>query len=560
MIESSESAKGLDHEDLSSPLELDRRPEPSHRPDGGAPVMSAPDRASSPLASPVFRLLFVATAVSNLGTWMQEVGRAWLMTELTTSVPLIALLQSAAMAAMVIVVLPAGILADLVDRKRLILAGYVWLIAVSFILALLARYGAATPALILALTFAGAAGAAFVGPPSQAVLAEIVGERQLERAMVLNGISFNLARALGPALGGALVALAGVPAVFFLNAVSFVAVVLVFASWRPALRPEPPMPRERPMQALRAGLRYAHHAPELRDTLLRTVAFALPASALWALLPVVARARTSAGPLEYGILLGLVGLGSAITGVALPRLKARLMPQRLLLIAGTVLGIALVAAAFPMLLWPAMVVAGFGWMVTLALLMAGAQTATPPWVRGRAAALFMLALGSGLALGSTAWGNLVAWAGLAPTLIAAGVAQIVAAVVTRGLMAPTSTSDAALVVEPRWPAPQVARLESASGPVLVTIAYTVLPGAEGDFMALMRKIARTRRASGTIAWDLFRQGSEPGFWLETNLVSSWEDHLRQRNRQTAEAQSMERDLRAFLVPNEEPLVTHWFAS
>lgn len=518
--------------------------------------MSASPQSRGPLALPVFRMLFAATAASNLGTWMQEVGRAWLMTDLTTSATLIALLQSAAMTAMVVVVLPAGIMADLLDRRRLILAGHVWLIAVSAALALVAAFGLATPALILALTFAGAAGAAFVSPPAQAVLADIVGEDHLGQAMVLNGISFNVARAVGPALGGALVAFAGVPAVFALNAISFGAVLVVFLAWRPPVRPAPTMPRERPMQALRAGLRYARHAPELRDTLLRTLAFAIPASALWALLPVVARRVPGAGPLDYGILLGLVGAGSALTGFALPWLRARLSAQQLLMLAGGLLGLALLAVTVPVLVWPAMGMAGVGWMVTLALLMAGAQTATPPWVRGRAAALFMLALGLGLALGSAGWGSLASQAGLTTALLAAGLTQVAAALATRRLHAPGATSDAAVVVEPRWPQPQVAQ-GAVSGPVFVTIAYDVQPEAEAEFAALMQQIARTRRASGTRARDPFRHGAEAGQWLETNPVASWDDHLRQRTRQTAEAQRMEQALRAYLRPGSEPRVTHW---
>ncbi len=529
----------------------------------GAPAqgkqMSRTGLLHGPLASALFRSLFLATAVSNIGTWMQEVGRAWLMTDLTSSPAIIAMLQATAMAAMVLVVLPAGILADLADRRRLILFGHVWLIGVSASLALLATSGRATPELILALTFAGAAGAAFVSPPSQAVLADIVGEEHLAQAMVLNGISFNLARAIGPALGGGLIALAGVPAVFVFNALSFLGILLIFANWRPAARPHAKLPRERPMQALRAGLRYARHAPALRDILLRILAFAIPASALWALLPVVARALPAAGPLQYGILLGLVGLGSAITGFALPRLRALLLPQRLLMVGGLMLAIALLAMTNPVALWPAMVAAGFGWMVTLALLMAGAQTATPTWVRGRAAALFMLSLGLGLALGSAAWGAIAAWAGLETALLAAGLAQMVVAWTTRGLSAPSAKSDAAIVVEPSWPAPQVRVAEPGSGPVFITISYYVQPAFEGPFVELMNRIAATRRASGTIAWDLLRHGAEPNLWLETNLVASWDEHLRQRDRQTAEAQQMEQELRAFRRPGEEPCVTHWLA-
>lgn len=517
--------------------------------------------AFAPLARPLFLALFLATAVSNVGAWMQDVGRAWLMTELTPSPVLVALVQGAAMAALAVFTLPAGVAADALDRRRILLWAQAWMLAASGLLGALALAGAMTPDLLLLLTFLSAAGAAFVTPAFQAALPEIVGEDDLPQAVMLNGISFNVARAVGPAIGGAAVAAFGAGAVFLLNALTFAGVLAVLLAWRPKPAAPSAAPRERALEALAAGLRYARSAPAMRGVLLRTLAFALPASALFALLPLVARAQPQAGPDAYGLLLAGLGAGSIAAGLVLPRLERRIGARHLLVGAACALAVGLLAAPLdPALALAAMVVAGVGWMISMASLMVGAQVAAPGWVRGRAVSIFMLVFAGAMAVGAPLWGALAGAIGLAGALAAAAALLVAGAVATRSAPLATARDASADVVGATWPAPAVAGEPGiARGPVHITIEYRVAPGRESEFLGLMDEIAATRRATGTLSWRLWAHGAEPGRWLETNLVGSWGEHLRQRARQTAETRDLEARVHATLDPQTPFVVTHWFA-
>ncbi|MFQ6548589.1 MFS transporter [Aestuariibius sp. 2305UL40-4] len=522
--------------------------------------------ALAPLRNRLFAALFIATTVSNFGTWVQDVGRAWLMTELTPSATLVALVQSAAMAAMALLVLPAGVMADLYDRRRLLLGAQIAMLLVTVVLGLVTISGAMTPTLLLGLTFALAAAAAFSLPTFQAMIADIVGESDLTQALVLNGISFNLARAVGPALGGVLVAAIGPGAVFLLNAVSFAGVVGVLffakaASAQAALE-ELQIGRERALAALRAGLRYARNAPSLRSLLMRTALFSVPASALWALLPLVARRDLQAGPEVYGLLLAAVGIGSLIAGVALAAMRKRADDAHLVGMAGVFLGAAIgLLALAPALAVPAMILAGMGWMICMALLTAGVQVAVPGWIRGRATSLFMMVFAVGMGAGSLLWGALADIIDLTAALVSAGVLQLVGTAVMFAwpmpkAKAPSSTTRAAV-----WPEPNInADIVPTDGPVLVTVQYAVRQGMEDRFHEIICRIASTRRASGTVTWDLFEHGGEPRRFMEVNLVATWDDHLRQRSRQSAEAVELEQMLRATLQEESEPRVVHWIGA
>ncbi len=538
----------------------------SHTPTELEPTERETGSALAPLRNRLFLALFIATTVSNFGTWVQDVGRAWLMTELTPSATLVALVQSAAMAAMALLVLPAGVMADLYDRRRLLLGAQIAMLLVTVVLGLVTISGAMTPTLLLGLTFALAAAAAFSLPTFQAMIADIVGEDDLTQALVLNGISFNLARAVGPALGGVLVAAIGPGAVFLLNAVSFAGVVGVLffakaASAQAALG-ELQIGRERALAALRAGLRYARNAPSLRSLLVRTALFSVPASALWALLPLVARRDPQAGPEVYGLLLAAVGIGSLIAGVTLAAMRKRADDAHLVGMAGVFLGAAIgLLALAPALAVPAMILAGMGWMICMALLTAGVQVAVPGWIRGRATSLFMMVFAVGMGAGSLLWGALADTIDLTAALVSAGVLQLVGTAVTFAwpmpkAKAPSSTTRAAV-----WPEPNInADIDPTDGPILVTVRYAVRQGMEDRFHEIICRIASTRRASGTVTWDLFEHGGEPRRFMEVNLVATWDDHLRQRNRQSAEAVELEQMLRATLQEESEPRVAHWIGA
>lgn len=511
----------------------------------------------TPLRRPVFRALFIATAVSNLGGWMQEVGRAWLMTELAPSPLLVALVQSATMAAMALFSLPAGVVADAADRRLVLLIAQGWMMMVAALLGLLTVTGTITPALVLLLSFLAAAGATFAGPAFQAALPDLVKDDELPAAVTLNGLSFNASRAIGPAIGGAVVAVGGAAGVFFLNAASFAAVLLVLLRWRGP--PAGPHAREPFAPALRAGLRFARNAGPLRRVLALAIAFALPASAFWALLPVVASAGVDATAAGYGFLLGLVGTAAVVAGLLTPRLRAGLGDRWLGTIAfiALALGIALTVADDAGRI-VGMLVAGFGWPVSLTLLMIAAQRALPGWVRGRGLSMFLLCFALAMAIGSAAWGVVAERLGASTALMIAAGTQAASALVYA--VWPPEHADDQTSVERAWPAPRLAgEPHPDAGPVLITIEYRVPQENTVAFAALMARIGRARRAEGSIEWRLFEHAGEPGRWIEQNLVPTWREHLAQRTRGTAADAEQERQLAALLKAGCPPRVDHWFA-
>src|SRR5688572_19415468 len=288
----------------------------------------------SPLRLPLFRALWLAAVASNVGTWMHNVGAEWLMTTLSPSPLVVALMQTAETAPTFLLALPAGALADIVDRRRLLLFSQAWMLVAAVALAASALAGLTSPGALLLLTFALGLGAAMNAPAWQAIVPELVPRGELASAVSLNSVAFNIARALGPALGGLVVAASGPWAVFLLNSLSFVGVILVIYRWRrePV---ESILPAERVVGAMRAGLRYARHAPELKSVLARTGVFALCASALWAMMPLVARAELGLGALEYGVLLGCLGAG-AVAGVFALAWARRAVSVNLLVVLGTI--------------------------------------------------------------------------------------------------------------------------------------------------------------------------------------------------------------------------------
>src|SRR5258705_8176233 len=328
------------------------------------------DSAWAPLSYPVFRALWIASLVSNIGTWMQNVGAAWAMTSLSPSPLMVALVQSATSLPVFIVGIPAGAVADIVDRRRLLLLTQTWMLAAAALLAVLAFADVMTATLLLALTFALGIGVAMNTPTWQAITGELVPPSELMRAVALNALPINVGRAIGPALGGLLVGARGPALVFALNAVSFVAVLVVVYRWRRET-PRPVLPTERVIGATRAGIRYARHAPPVVAVLVRTGVFILCASAFWALLPVIARRDLGLSALGYGLLLGCFGLGAIAGAAFLPRLKRRLELDAVVSLA-TIL-FALVAAFTPVARFVpgigiAMIGGGVAWIALIASL------------------------------------------------------------------------------------------------------------------------------------------------------------------------------------------------
>ncbi|MCI0393430.1 MAG: MFS transporter [Chloroflexi bacterium] len=500
----------------------------------------------------------MASVASNIGTWMQSVGAAWLMTSLTPSPLLVALMQTATSLPILLVGLPVGALADVVDRRKLLLVTEAWMLLVALVLGLLTLAGLMSAWTLLALTFLLGLGIAFDGPAWQAIVPDLVEHQELPAAVALNATGFNVARAIGPALGGLVVAAAGPAAVFLLNAVSFLVVLVAIYRWRRARVPSNAPPEDM-LGATAAGMRYVRHAPALQAVLVRIGVFTLGASALWALLPVVARHELGLDATGYGIILGSLGFGAVGSVLLLPRLRRSLPVDRLtaaaiLVFAGATLALAYLR--FVPLLVVCMLAGGMAWLAMMSSLTVAAQTASPAWVRARALGIYLLVFQGLLAAGSFAWGALAEQFGNGSALSFAALVLVCGLAATwRWPLHMVQGLD--LTPSLHWPDPKlVITPDPADGPVLITVEYRVPAEHTSDFIQAMDAMRSFRRKDGAVRWGLFRDLADPDRYLETFLVPSWAEHMRQHARVTVEDQATEARAFAFQQPGVEPVAAH----
>ncbi len=511
----------------------------------------------APLRYPVFRALFIAQLASNIGTLMQSVASAWLMGDLGASPFLITLVPTASMLPVLLVGIPAGALADIFDRRRLLIGGQLWMLVCAAALAVMTFLDVVTPASLLALTFGLGTGGALTFPAFQAIQPDLVPAREFRQAFALGALTFNVGRAVGPAIGGLLVAVSGPGWVFILNAVSFLAIVGVLVWWRRPVT-EVDSPAETFSGAMRAGLRYAVHAPALRLVLNRTAAFTLPAAALQALLPIVARDRLGLTSGGYGVLLGCFGLGAASAAVVRPRLDERFHHDQLVFGSSVALAAALVVEGVSRTPWAiglAMIVGGLAWATALTCTGVAAFSALPEWVRARGMGLYMLILAGGIALGSAAWGAL-AETNLTGAHLAAAGALILTLATTRRWRLGTVTGLDLRIVPTDDPTVTIVP-HPTDGPVLVTVTYEVPGDDVNDFAEAMRLVERHRRRTGAYRWGLFRDLAAPHQFIETFVVESWGEHLRQHRRTTVNADRFLDPVRRYL--HHDVVVTHYLS-
>jgi MFS family permease len=385
----------------------------------------------APLRRPLFRALWIATLVSSIGTWMHEVGAGWLMVTLNPSPVMVALVQAATSLPAFFLSLPAGALADIVDRRRYLIAAQFWMLSCAALLGALTLAGSISAWGLLALTFALACGAAMMTPAWAATVPELVPREELAAAIALNSTSVNVARAIGPAVAGVLVAAAGPAVAFLLNACSFVGVIVVLSRWRRARTTrEAPEPF---FGAMRAGLRYARTAPRLRAVMVRGFTFFICGSAMWALLPLVAR-QVGGGARTYGLLLTGIGTGAVCAALTLPPLRARWSRDRLVQAASILLAVTMSVLAHAHTLYalvPAMLFTGVAWLTVLSSLHVSAQTAVPGWVRARALSIYLIMLSMGMSAGSALWGAIASRSSVSIALTTAALGSLIAIVLTR---------------------------------------------------------------------------------------------------------------------------------
>ncbi|GIE97525.1 MFS transporter [Paractinoplanes rishiriensis] len=513
--------------------------------------------AWAPLRVAAFRSLWLALLASNIGTWMQTVGAQWLLVEQSGTDTLVAVVQTASTLPIVLLALPSGALADTFDRRRLLIAVQVFLSAVGVLLTVLTLAGRMPPTLLLTLTFVLGAGQALTAPAWQAVIPELVPRSQLASASALGAISMNLARAVGPAVAGLLIAQSGAGVVFGLNTVTFAIFALVLWRWRPAAAGSTGAP-ERFAAAVRSGGRYVRHSPVVRRILLRAALFLVPGSALWALLPLVASRGLGLGSGGYGVLLGAVGAGAVIGALLLPWMRSRWSLNRLLLIASVTFAAVLavlVLGRSPAVVVLALLPAGVAWVMVLSSVNAAMQLFLPGWVRGRGLAIYQMVFAGAQAAGALAWGALSDLWGLMPAHVAAAGLMLAGALTLRRWpIRDTSGLDREPAVY--WPEPHLELdPEEHDGPVVVLAGYPVSAGNEAAFVAAMEDVRRTRLRTGAVRWGLFRDGEDPGRFVEAYVVPSWDEHLRQHTgRLTGADQAIEQ--RALALADGPPEVRH----
>jgi len=475
----------------------------------------------------LFRALWIGALVSNVGTWMQTVGAQWLLVREPNAATLVSLVQTAQALPVLLLALPAGVVADSFDRRRLLVAVQVFQVAVALTLTVLTAAGRMTPALLLTLTFALGAGSAVQAPAYQALIPDLVPRPMIPGASVLGSINVNLARAVGPALAGVIVARIGVPAVFAVNVASFAVFTLILLSWRrPADEPgaEPFLP------ALRAGGRYVRHSPVVRRILLRCAMFVVPANVLWALLAVVASERLHLGAGGYGIMLAALGVGSIGGAFLLPRVRVSLTNNQMVAAAMVLYAVALTVLVLAPTAWVgvlALLPAGVAWIGVLSTLNASLQTFLPGWVRARGLGIYQLVLFGCMAGAAAMWGFVAQHLGLVWAFLAAAALLVTGAATARVWPLRNVAGmnrDPALF----WPEPHVI-IDPGEHPgaVLVTLTYTVPPRHQAEFLAVMPEVRRLRRRTGGTSWRLYRDAAEPDRFVEQYTVASWDEHLLQ---------------------------------
>ncbi len=524
-----------------------------------APVSSSP---WSPFRHKLFAAIWVATVVSNVGGWMYSAASGWLMTGLNPDPLVVSLVQVATTLPMFLFAIPAGALADIVDKRNFLIFGELATMIASTGFAVIVWLDMATPANLLLFTFLNGVTSALTSPAWQAVVPQLVPKEDLNPAVAANSAGMNVSRAVGPALGGVLVTHIGIGSPFWINAFSNAGVIATLLAWRPQRRASQHLPVERFSSAIRTGFRHARHNRHLRATLIRAVSFFLFASAYWALLPLVTRTQISGGADLYGYLLGVIGASAVGGALALPWLKKKLGADGL--VAAGTLGTAAAMLLFGLArdaatALTAGVLAGASWIAVISILNVSAQLALPEWVRGRGLAIFVTAFFGALSLGSAIWGQVSGIVGLSAAHYLAAAGAVAAIPLTWRWKLQTAAG-VDLTPSMHWPTPVLSHdIERDRGPVMVTVDYQIRPENREAFLAALDRLAHERRRDGAYAWGVFEDAAQEGRFLETFLIESWLEHLRQHERVTNADRIVQDAVHRFHIKGK-PKVTHFVAA
>ncbi|UPJ79389.1 MFS transporter [Bradyrhizobium sp. 183] len=509
------------------------------------------DVITAPLRYATFRNIWLASLFSNLGILIQGVGAAWAMTEMTPSADQVALVQTALMLPVMLIAMPAGAIADMYDRRIITMVSLGIALAGASTLTALAWLGLVTPKILLALCFAVGTGMALMGPAWQSSVRELVPIEILPAAVALNGISYNIARSVGPAIGGIVVAASGAMAAFALNALLYLPLMLALFLWKRASEPSR-LPPERLSRAIVSGVRYIVNSPSIRIVLTRSLVTGVIGAAITALMPLVARDLLRGGAPTYGIMLSAFGLGAVIGALFITELRKRMSGEAAIRACALSMSGAVAAVALsrePVLTAVALILAGAVWMMAWVLFSIGVQLAAPRWVAGRALAAYQTACSGGIALGSWAWGHLTDSAGVETALLVSAALMFASPILGLWLKMPriiAREEDAEILADPEVRLPLTGR----SGPLVVEIEYRVSQDKARPFHTLMQEVQLFRQRNGAYGWSIARDIANPELWTERFHCPTWLDYLRQRNRSTVSERELDRQAMAFHIGPE----------
>jgi MFS family permease len=494
----------------------------------------AADSITAPLRHAVFRRIWLASLVSNLGILIQGVGAAWAMTQMTSSADKVALVQTALMLPIMLIAMPAGAIADMHDRRIVALISLAIALTGATALTVLAWFNLVTPNILLTLCFVVGSGMALFGPAWQASVSEQVPTETLPSAVALNGISYNIARSFGPAIGGIVVATAGAVAAFATNALLYMPLMIVLFLWNRISEPSR-LPRERLTRAMVSGARYITNSPSIRIVLIRTLVTGLIGGSLSALMPLVARDLLHGGAQTYGIMLGAFGMGAVIGALNIAEVRRRMSGEAAIRACAISMAGAIAAVAIskePVLTAAALVLAGGVWMLAVALFNIGVQLSAPRWVAGRSLAAFQASIAGGIAVGSWGWGHLTDAAGVETALLVSAGLMLLSPLLGLWLRMPPigARNEAASEV---LADPEVRlSLTGRSGPLVVEIEYRISQENARLFHNVMQEVQLSRQRNGAYGWSIARDIADPELWTERYHCPTWLDYLRQRNRAT----------------------------
>ena len=515
----------------------------------------------APLTFPLFGTLLAVSFASNIGGWVQDVGSSWLMTSLAPSPLMVSLIQTAGNLPYFLLGLLAGTLADIADRRRLLIIAQVWMLVSAGLLGVLTLFHLTTPWILLGMSFLVGVGAALEGPAEQAIVPEMVPREEVPEAVALNSMQFNIARGIGPAIGGLIVSVWGAGVAFLTNAASFVGVIGVLLRWRRESH-KSLLPAERVYGGIRAGMRYARYSPVIRAVLVRSFLFGLGTSAMWAVLPLAARIEFHTDATGYGVIVAFFGIGAAACGFGLSRLRGLLARDSIAMTGGVVFAVAnasIAAAHQVYILWFATFLAGAAWVAVTFTYNSSAQMALPAWVRARALSLYLLTLQGGLAVGSVIWGYLASRYGIRNALDASAVFLVLNILVAMRF----SLRDAERFDPSPWPLQEITQFGTGpsmdQGPVMVYLEFRVEPARAVEFEQAMRELEPIRRRDGAVMWSFFSDIADPGRYVEAYMVETWGEHVRQHSRATASDSEAWQRVRGLHIGPEPPRILHLIA-